>query len=87
MQILEQEIRLNQSIPDIPYNMMGHKMNIVSVLHFPYVDYNLNSNTPGSIVTLKDSVDARILLTLSTKLNFTYVSRGHLMLMKLSLMI
>ncbi|MPC44410.1 hypothetical protein E2C01_038083 [Portunus trituberculatus] len=52
-------------------NFKGHKMKIVSVSHFPYVDYTLDTDLPGSIVTLKDSVDARLIISLSEKLNFT----------------
>ncbi|XP_069951439.1 uncharacterized protein [Cherax quadricarinatus] len=50
----------------------GHKFRVGTVAYFPYIDYKMDSNEPGSRVTLKDSLDTRLLSTFSTKLNFTY---------------
>ncbi|KAG7162362.1 Ionotropic receptor 21a-like 10, partial [Homarus americanus] len=51
---------------------MGHKFKIVAVSYFPYIDYKRNSDKPGSEVTLKDSLDARLLEAFASVLNFTF---------------
>ncbi|XP_069951436.1 uncharacterized protein [Cherax quadricarinatus] len=57
--------------PDQFKNFMGHQFRIVSVQYFPYIDYERNTNLPGTTVTLSDSLDARLLDTFSVSMNFT----------------
>ncbi|XP_042233435.1 uncharacterized protein LOC121873798 [Homarus americanus] len=57
------------------HNFMGHKMQFSTVPYFPYMDYTRHSEEPGTIVTVKDSLDARLLSTFATKLNISFEIR------------
>ncbi|XP_045107148.1 glutamate receptor-like [Portunus trituberculatus] len=54
-------------------NFQKHKVKIVSVSYFPFVDFGKKTNESGTIVTLKDSLDARLIKNFAKKINFTYV--------------
>lgn len=54
-------------------DLLGHTLKIVAVAWFPYVDFHLDNGISGSNITLRDSIDTRIIETLASKLNFTYV--------------
>ncbi|XP_045111259.1 glutamate receptor ionotropic, delta-2-like [Portunus trituberculatus] len=49
-----------------------HTLRIVACSWFPFIDFTKGSGSPGSTITLRDSLDARTLKALSSKLNFTY---------------
>ncbi|XP_071537593.1 glutamate receptor ionotropic, delta-1-like [Panulirus ornatus] len=53
-------------------NLMGHRLRVVSVPHFPYMDYDWRSRTRNNRVTPRDSLDVRLINTFSTTLNFTF---------------
>ncbi|XP_064110454.1 uncharacterized protein LOC135218231 [Macrobrachium nipponense] len=53
-------------------DLEGHKFRVLSMPTFPYCAYRRDSDTPGSTLTLLDSVDKRLLEAVSTHLNFTY---------------
>ncbi|XP_042233419.1 glutamate [NMDA] receptor subunit 1-like [Homarus americanus] len=53
-------------------NFRGHRMRIVSVPHFPYMDYERKINMRGGIVKPRDSLDTRLITSFSAALNFTY---------------
>ncbi|XP_069190879.1 uncharacterized protein [Procambarus clarkii] len=57
--------------PDQFSDFMGHKFRVAAVTYFPYIDYQVDGEEPGSTVTLKDSVDTRLIKAFSTALNFT----------------
>ncbi|KAG7162345.1 hypothetical protein Hamer_G007861 [Homarus americanus] len=48
---------------------MGLKMKFSAIRYFPYNDYTPDSSEPGSTVTLKDCLDARLLSVLEPALN------------------
>ncbi|XP_069190878.1 uncharacterized protein [Procambarus clarkii] len=52
-------------------DFMGHKFRVAAVTYFPYIDYQVDGEEPGSTVTLKDSVDTRLIKAFSSALNFT----------------
>nr|XP_053641787.1 uncharacterized protein LOC128695309 [Cherax quadricarinatus] len=58
--------------PDEFKNFMSHKYLVVALRYFPYMDYQRHNNQPGTTVTPTDSLDFRILSTLTSLLNFTY---------------
>lgn len=60
-----------KSFSDRTGEMMGHRLKIVTVKYVPYMNYIRDHDTPGTSVTLKDSLDTRIMNTLISKLNFT----------------
>ncbi|XP_071533870.1 glutamate receptor-like [Panulirus ornatus] len=55
--------------------LMGHRLRVVAVSYFPYIDYERHHQVAGTTVTLRDSLDARLIVTFAAKLNFTYVIR------------
>ncbi|XP_042233764.1 glutamate receptor ionotropic, delta-2-like [Homarus americanus] len=57
-------------------NLMGHKLKIVSVPHFPFMDFSRDIES-GSIIVPRDSIDARMLKTIVSKLNFTFEHRAE----------
>ncbi|KAK8388089.1 hypothetical protein O3P69_020168 [Scylla paramamosain] len=54
-------------------DFQGHTLRIVACSWFPFIDFSNGSGSPGSTITLRDSLDARTLNVLSSKLNFTYL--------------
>lgn len=52
-------------------DFQGHRVRVVTISYFPYIDYEKEKDKPGAAVLLKDSLDTRILETLAEKLNFT----------------
>ncbi|KAK8397118.1 hypothetical protein O3P69_004656 [Scylla paramamosain] len=52
-------------------DLKGQTLSVVSVPHFPYVDYERSKEGKGGVVTLRDTIDARLLQTFSEKINFT----------------
>ncbi|XP_071533866.1 ionotropic receptor 21a-like [Panulirus ornatus] len=53
-------------------NFMGHKFRVVTVPFAPYMDFERNTDEPGTIVTPTDSLDTRLIHTFSNSLNFTF---------------
>ncbi|XP_071546584.1 glutamate receptor ionotropic, kainate 1-like isoform X2 [Panulirus ornatus] len=53
-------------------NFMGHQFHIVGMPFFPYLDYQRDTQEPGTTVTPNDSLAVRVLNTLASALNFTY---------------
>ncbi|XP_068229796.1 glutamate receptor ionotropic, kainate 1-like [Palaemon carinicauda] len=66
----------NVNHSDSKNNLQGTLLRVVSMPLFPYCDYKRNTNEPASIVTLRDSLDMRMLTTVSTSLNFSYEVRA-----------
>ncbi|KAG7162400.1 Glutamate receptor ionotropic, kainate 1-like 1 [Homarus americanus] len=56
-------------------NLMGHTFQVTTAPYFPYMDYQRDSQEPGSNVTPKESVDASLINSLAAILNFTYEIR------------
>ncbi|XP_066957513.1 glutamate receptor ionotropic, delta-1-like [Macrobrachium rosenbergii] len=63
--------RLNISVDPVE-NFQGTKFRVTSLSYFPYIDNRLNSEEPGRTVTILDSLDKRILDTLTGHANFTF---------------
>ncbi|XP_071533863.1 probable glutamate receptor [Panulirus ornatus] len=57
------------------HNMMGHKLDIVTVMRFPYIFFTRDTEAPGTTVTLQDSLDARLIKVFAQALNFTFEIR------------
>ncbi|XP_069951438.1 glutamate receptor ionotropic, delta-1-like [Cherax quadricarinatus] len=57
--------------------LAGHKLRVVAVPHFPYMDFEFNARDPGGIITVKDTVDKRLINTFAAALNFTYEIRAE----------
>ncbi|XP_066985095.1 glutamate receptor ionotropic, delta-1-like isoform X2 [Macrobrachium rosenbergii] len=57
-------------------SLEGHLVRMVSIVYFPYVDYEMRTDRPGSPVTLRDSLDKRIFEIITSRLNFTYEVRA-----------
>nr|XP_053641785.1 uncharacterized protein LOC128695307 [Cherax quadricarinatus] len=57
--------------------LLGHKLRVVAVPHFPYMDFELNTRNPGGIVIQKDAIDTRLINTFSAALNFTFEIRAE----------
>ncbi|XP_069951694.1 glutamate receptor ionotropic, delta-1-like isoform X2 [Cherax quadricarinatus] len=57
--------------------LMGHKLRVVAVNNFPYIDFEFNVSDPGGIITIKDSIDKRLINTFAAALNFTYEIRSE----------
>lgn len=58
---------------DQTVDMMGRQLKVGVLRYLPFVDYKMD-DTPGSTrATPRDSLDVRLLNTVSTHLNFTYV--------------
>ncbi|KAG7162348.1 putative variant ionotropic glutamate receptor-like 23, partial [Homarus americanus] len=58
-------------------NFRGHKMRVVSVPVFPYMDYVQRSDVRGGIVEPGDSIDTRLIQSFSAVLNFTFDIYGE----------
>ncbi|XP_071530443.1 glutamate receptor ionotropic, kainate glr-3-like [Panulirus ornatus] len=56
-------------------NFMGHRLQGVAVRFYPYVDFKRDRQERGTTVTLRDSVDTRLLAAFSSALNFTFEIR------------
>lgn len=56
-------------------DFMGHNFRIVARFYFPTIDYTRDTDEKGTTVTLRDSLNARMLVAIAAKLNFTYVIR------------
>ncbi|XP_066937507.1 glutamate receptor ionotropic, kainate glr-3-like [Macrobrachium rosenbergii] len=56
-------------------NLHGVLLRVISVAYFPYSSYKLDSEEPGTTVTLLDSVDKRSFEVFSARANFSYVVR------------
>ncbi|XP_064120260.1 glutamate receptor U1-like [Macrobrachium nipponense] len=54
---------------------MGHTFTVVGLSFFPIMDYIPDSNRPGTTITLTDCLDKRILVAISSALNFKYITR------------
>ncbi|KAG7162414.1 Glutamate receptor ionotropic, delta-1-like 17 [Homarus americanus] len=52
-------------------NFRGHRLRIVTVPYFPYMDYVRRRDVRGGIVEPRDSLDIRIITSFSHVLNFT----------------
>lgn len=50
---------------------MGHNFRIVARFYFPTIDYTRDTDEKGTTVTLRDSLNARMLVAIAAKLNFT----------------
>ncbi|XP_063875893.1 uncharacterized protein LOC135108664 [Scylla paramamosain] len=61
-----------EPFPNQFQDFQGHTLRIVACSWFPFIDFSNGSGSPGSTITLRDSLDARTLNVLSSKLNFTY---------------
>ncbi|XP_064099441.1 glutamate receptor ionotropic, delta-2-like, partial [Macrobrachium nipponense] len=57
-------------------SLEGHLVRMVSIVYFPYVDYEMGKDRQGSPVTLRDSLDKRIFEVIASCLNFTYEVRA-----------
>lgn len=58
--------------PDEHRDMQGHRLRIVTMPFFPYIDYQRDSEEdPGTTVTPKDSTDVRLIKALAKSFNFT----------------
>ncbi|XP_066975460.1 glutamate receptor-like [Macrobrachium rosenbergii] len=69
---LPQKVQLFQ---DQTRNFMGHTFTIVGLSFVPIMDYIPDSNRPGTTITLTDCLDKRILVAISSALNFKYITR------------
>nr|XP_053641782.1 uncharacterized protein LOC128695304 [Cherax quadricarinatus] len=56
-------------------DFFGSKMRFSVLASFPYTDYTLDSDKPGSTVSLRNCLDARMLFLLSKKLNISFEIR------------
>ncbi|XP_064077499.1 probable glutamate receptor isoform X1 [Macrobrachium nipponense] len=68
-------LRLHQLFDEPFRNMLGHRLNIVNLDWYPFVDFVRDSNEVSTTVTPLDSVDVRMLLAISKALNFTFQIR------------
>ncbi|XP_069951695.1 uncharacterized protein [Cherax quadricarinatus] len=64
-------------LADEETTLMGHKLRVVAVNNFPYIDFEFNVSDPGGIITIKDSIDKRLINTFAAALNFTYEIRSE----------
>ncbi|XP_068238799.1 glutamate receptor ionotropic, kainate 3-like [Palaemon carinicauda] len=61
---------------DEPFrNMLGHRLNIVNLDWYPFVDFVRDSDEVATTVTPMDSLDVRMLRAISKALNFTFQIR------------
>ncbi|XP_042223276.1 glutamate receptor ionotropic, delta-2-like [Homarus americanus] len=56
-------------------DMMGHQVRVVAKTLFPFMEFERDSDAPGTTVTPSDSLDVRMLDTVAKILNFTYEMR------------
>nr|XP_053641767.1 uncharacterized protein LOC128695285 [Cherax quadricarinatus] len=68
---------IHQFFQEQVQTLLGHKLRVVAVPHFPYMDFELNTTDPGGIVIQKDAIDTRLINTFSTALNFTFEIRAE----------
>ncbi|XP_066985100.1 uncharacterized protein [Macrobrachium rosenbergii] len=68
--------QLQTQSPHQVKSLEGHLVRMVSIVYFPYVDYEMRTDRPGSPVTLRDSLDKRIFEIITSRLNFTYEVRA-----------
>ncbi|XP_042881113.1 glutamate receptor-like [Penaeus japonicus] len=68
-------LKHEELFPDQFRDMMGHQFKIVSLDWFPIMDFSRDSDESKSTVTLRDSVDVRMLKAFASTLNFTYEMR------------
>ncbi|XP_063876906.1 uncharacterized protein LOC135109457 [Scylla paramamosain] len=54
------------------HSLNGQRLKIVSIKFFPFIDYERDTNTPGTTVTPRFSIDAYLISTFEKKLNFSY---------------
>ncbi|MPC61459.1 hypothetical protein E2C01_055531 [Portunus trituberculatus] len=54
-----------------PEPFYGHQFRVVTLSHFPFIDYKPVNDYPGTVIHLTDSLNARMLRTLAFYLNFT----------------
>ncbi|XP_064115160.1 uncharacterized protein LOC135221277 [Macrobrachium nipponense] len=57
-------------------NLQGHRLNIVSIAYPPYAIHAQGESGPGGEVVMLDSLDKRLLDTISPRVNFTYGIRS-----------
>ncbi|XP_050706987.1 uncharacterized protein LOC126992340 isoform X2 [Eriocheir sinensis] len=57
-------------------SLQGHRLRIVSMEWFPFIDYKRHTPEGGAVVTPRDSLDYRMLKEISKRLNFTYEMRA-----------
>ncbi|XP_071534212.1 glutamate receptor 1-like [Panulirus ornatus] len=55
--------------------MTGHQVRVVAKTLFPFMEFEPDSDAPGTTVTPRDSLDVRMLNTVARILNFTYEIR------------
>nr|XP_045593535.1 uncharacterized protein LOC123755099 [Procambarus clarkii] len=56
-------------------SLMGHKLRVVTVPHFPFMDFVRSREGAGGRVTPRDALDTRLLHTFADALNFTFEIR------------
>ncbi|XP_071546566.1 uncharacterized protein [Panulirus ornatus] len=66
--------------PTHPENFMGHEFRVITKNYFPYISYDADSGGPGAVVSLQDSLNTRMMNTMSLHLNFTPHSLTDLIL-------
>ncbi|XP_069951449.1 uncharacterized protein [Cherax quadricarinatus] len=54
------------------HNFWGKNLKMSTVLYFPFMDYTLENSEPGSTVSLKDCLDARLLSLFAKALNTSF---------------
>ncbi|KAK8381627.1 hypothetical protein O3P69_018612 [Scylla paramamosain] len=59
-----------------PTDFSGHRFSIVTLDWYPFMDFRRDSTESATTVTPQDSLDVRILNTLTRTLNFTWVCWG-----------
>lgn len=52
-------------------NLRRHTFKVVTVPHFPFMDYVRENYKPGSIITPIDTIDTRLIVVFAESLNFT----------------
>lgn len=67
-------------------DMFGHMFKIVAMSWFPYIDFHPSNDISGSVI-LRDSLDARTIDTISSKINSTYVPTKGVQTLKYELFI
>ncbi|XP_045135212.1 uncharacterized protein LOC123518455 isoform X2 [Portunus trituberculatus] len=72
----QQQTNSTSFFPGPLRNLKGHRLRIVSMEWFPFIDYKRSTPEGGAVVTPRDSLDYRMLKDISKRLNFTYVMRA-----------
>ncbi|XP_071546549.1 glutamate receptor ionotropic, kainate 5-like [Panulirus ornatus] len=60
------------------WNMMGHRLTVITLPYFPFIEAERDSDQPGTTLTPRDSVDIRMINTFAAHLNYTYELREPL---------